>query len=326
MDEPTPRFVSVSGGYWTGASAVIDLLSEHPDCRVLPEEFTLFSFGQIFEELSTGRLMDMGARGTPPTSLERLRQFNRPDVLSRARGVARRICTAFGVYPPFLHTRRLGMARRLGSEYASACEELVHFLENGSTEATRLGGLFTEVLKSATLGGDAKASDAALGVFDQLVAPPFARSAAEHVPTMLFVNVDRGWQDQYISFRDPCQPMVRKNLRLGVSPWGEPAESFSWTPTEYFLWLRGRIEAAKAEGSHLPQKVLWVQFEDLVRHPEREASRIFAFLGLEVTRWRPGQRFDPAVSRQRIDKPLPERFRREVDVIASQLADMSALG
>ena len=43
--------VSVSGGFWTGSGAVIDLLYEHPDCSIIPNEFTLFSHGQFFEEV-----------------------------------------------------------------------------------------------------------------------------------------------------------------------------------------------------------------------------------------------------------------------------------
>ena len=45
------NIVSVSGMYWSGSSAVIDILSEHPSCNVCPEEFSFFSFGQFFEDI-----------------------------------------------------------------------------------------------------------------------------------------------------------------------------------------------------------------------------------------------------------------------------------
>ena len=43
--------LSVAGGYWTGSSAVVDILAEHENCNVVPGEFSVFSFGQFFKEV-----------------------------------------------------------------------------------------------------------------------------------------------------------------------------------------------------------------------------------------------------------------------------------
>ena len=43
--------ISVSGCFWSGSGAIVDLLSEHPDCNIIPNEFTLFSYGQFFNEV-----------------------------------------------------------------------------------------------------------------------------------------------------------------------------------------------------------------------------------------------------------------------------------
>ena len=48
---PQYSAVSVAGGYWTGSSAVIDLLNEHRLCAIVENEFTLFSYGQFFKEV-----------------------------------------------------------------------------------------------------------------------------------------------------------------------------------------------------------------------------------------------------------------------------------
>ena len=48
----TSSIVSVSGTYWSGSSILVDIFSEHPSSRIVPDEFSIFSYGQLFYELN----------------------------------------------------------------------------------------------------------------------------------------------------------------------------------------------------------------------------------------------------------------------------------
>ena len=47
------EIINISGGYWTGSSALIALLQEHEKIAAIPEEYSAFGYGELFQNLKT---------------------------------------------------------------------------------------------------------------------------------------------------------------------------------------------------------------------------------------------------------------------------------
>lgn len=329
--------VSVSGGYWTGSSAVVDLLSEHSKCSVVPEEFILFSFGQFFEEVTHPLLSDTPVdRDVFEGNIRRAREFNQPNGLPRLRAIGRRGFGKFGVYPTAFFSRRRGMGERLGESYARATDELLSLVadaagENDARVGSAIQSSVAAVLDAAIIGAAANVSqEISIGVFDQAVAPPYIPFAVEAVPHMRFINVDRDWRDQYISLRRWAGRLMAVNRKLGVRPWGEAREEMDGSDTlALFLRLRASSDAAKARLADRAD-VLWIGFEELVLEPQLTTPRILDFLGLDPAGQRVGTAFHPHVSRTRIgkwrhDKVRGTKLERELLVLAEHLGEPGSM-
>ncbi len=300
--------VSVSGGYWTGSSAVVDLLGEHQDCRVVPGEFTLFSFGQWFKEvyapLAHGRLSPCKFR----ENQERFESFNKSDRFP-VRAIGRKICSMIQFYTPLFFSRRAGMASKLGAQYVSACERLTRAIvtcgcSKEVPDIAQISALVQFVLESAANSvGPVRSDRQLVNVFDQLVAPPYVPYAEEAEPRIRCINVDRDWRDQYISIRPNVSKLTAVNARLGVKPWDEEFTHDGGSPIQYFLKLREMIEKAKGAFEEPGNRNrLWVDYEDVVLETAVTARRIFDFLQIDFDRWIPNTGFYPEVSRRRIGK------------------------
>lgn len=325
--------LSVSGGYWTGASAIVDLLAEHPDAAVVPGEFTLFSFGQFFQEITTplgsGRPALAGARRT----LWRYRQFNVPEPFSLLRRAMRRSLAAVRQYPASLSVARTSAGTALGPRYAVACRDLLEMIErdmasDGALDLARTRMLIGEVLGAAALGAhDAGLPAPKVGVFDQLVAPPYLTDATAVVPGLRTIMVDRDWRDQYLSMRPAFRRMSAVNRRLGVRPWDEAASGPPPGFRAYFVGLRQRIEAERMRVLRVHGSLVrWMRFEEIVREPVTAAGEVFSFLDLDPARWSSGRRFHPERSMRRVGKWKAAEWRgtdakREIDELTEILGD-----
>lgn len=300
-----PAILSVAGGYWTGASAVVDLLAGHQDAVVLDGEFTLFSFGQYFAEVTTPLLNGERLSSAALRTIWRYREFNRPERHSLLRRIARRGLSTMRLHPPSLSVARTAMAERLGERYARACAVLDAMVTAGSRPdvdlRTHLGPLVDDVLCSAVAGASLRAtSRRSVGVFDQLVAPPYESDARAVLPGLRCIVVDRDWRDQYISMRPAFARMDAVNRNLGVRPWDESREDVGSSFRSEFLRLRARIDAERLRAD--ASRTLWLTFEEVVVHPAESSRRIFEFVGLDPSRWNPVGRFAPDRSRRRIGK------------------------
>jgi len=320
--------LSVAGGYWTGSSTIVDLLAEHSECTIVPEEFTLFSFGQFFQEVYSPLVT-----GSPPSdlfdkNLFRLCEFNRSDIYP-LRAVFRRIFGLLGMYPKLFFSQRQNMKERLGGEYSKYCDRLVKALQdirktNGQYDISELHFLFNKVLEEAAKGADHADSRKHLkfGVFDQLVAPPYIQDASIAIPGLRYINVDRDWRDQYVSMREPFRRMMARNRQLGVRPWDENLKDIENSPIPFFLGLRkkiNRVKEAQANG-----EMLWVWYEDVVLNRDVTAKKVFDFLDLDPTLWTPDQYLHPEVSRKRIHKWkkgkwLESPLKEELEILGEEL-------
>ncbi len=312
--------VSVSGGFWTGASVVVDLLAEHVDCAVVPGEFVLFSHGQLFQELRERIIAGEGLSPVPCSSLWRLREFNRSEV-PKLCSAARYVCAKLGWYPRWLFSKRGGLYARLGADYRSAVERLTVLLECdlSAVSAERLQAAFVEVLAAATRryawNGT---SPVVVGVFDQMVAPPYAEVAWQFLPDLRLICVDRDWRDQYVEIHNEVKRMNRVKMALGMTAWGMELTEADTEPKHFFVRLRKRIEQVKRQHRERDdRRILWVNFEDVVLDTEVTARRIFEFLGLDVSAWRAGTVLDVSRSSHNIGKWRQSPYWYEIDTLKS---------
>jgi hypothetical protein len=315
--------VSVAGGYWTGSSAVVDLLQEHECCVVVPEEFTLFSFGQFFKDV----YLPLTEGGIDPVllsgSMKRFDAFNRSD-LYPLRSILRVVCRKLKIFPRPLFRRRAGMARTLGPEYDAACRALSGLVKkwplprqdasDPALSAAVVKTIDAAIEASRQRLADGTKSKAYIGVFDQIIAPPYAAYTTPAVPKMKYINVDRHWKDQYISLRDIYHTMLGVNHHTGVRPWDENLEELlNLGPVAYFTRIRDLIDQAKIAQKDRSDTI-WLDFEELIFDRDNTADKIFSFLGISRDSWSPDSCFHPEKSGRNTRKwENPSRVTPEIE-------------
>lgn len=321
--------VSIAGGYWTGSSAIVDLLSEHTQCTIVPDEFSLFSYGQFFEEVHHPLHGGVIERDLFDQNLIRFEEFNKLEI-PLLRSVARYIFALLNMYPSRIFSHRVGMNKKLGGSYANACHRLLHFVRKRAGEpedrnVEQLNELIFDVLHEAAKAAINKSGghgrcDGRIAIFDQLVAPPYADYALLALPSLKIISVDRDFRDQYIEVRNRLKRMVSVNSKLRVRPWGEPPDIDPSDSMDFFVKLRKRIEDVKSfQTVNMTQNVLWLNFEDIVLQTEQVAEQVFRFLGLNPSCWHPNSNFNPTVSLKNIGKWKASPYVSEIDCIAMQL-------
>lgn len=300
--------ISVAGGYWTGSSAVVDLLSEHSECKVIPGEFSLFSFGQLFEEL----FIEIDNPDNKTTSfsmnIRRMEDFNKSD-LRPLRPFLRKLFTLVNNYPTLLFNPRSGMKNILGKDYYSSCLKLLKELDTSKNNLSNLNldkvkQIVSEILTSAAQFQKEKesANNVKYGVFDQIIAPPYIKYSKRIIPKMKFINVDRDYRDQYISLRGIFRRMMARNRALGIRPFAEDLSIIEKSPIDFMVRLRDRIESSKKIILENNNDLMWVSYEELVLNSKEVSSKIFNFLDLDISKWEKGQNFFPKKSSSRIAK------------------------
>ncbi|NVJ98889.1 MAG: sulfotransferase [Alphaproteobacteria bacterium] len=322
----------ISGAYWTGASAVVDLLTEHTDCAVVPGEFSLFSFGQFFQEVFTPLANGDFPEKALVAHRSRMCDFDRSD-LYPFRAVGRRIGRKLGWYPELFFGQRTGAGKTLGPDYRASRKVLDLMLADISAAPDQfceadLSASVKTVLDQAGRSVAASSGRPAprYAVFDQLVAPPYFEDARRALPTMKYIVVDRDWRDQYISMRPLIKSMMERNRALGVRPWDEDDEPIQDDVVEVFLKFRKKVAnhlAARQEDSSY--NILQVQYEELVMDNETTTKRIFDFLDLSLLDWCPLTVFFSERSKLRIGKwkrhPWCDSdLERDIDRLKEQLS------
>lgn len=307
--------LSVAGGYWTGSSAVVDILAEHESCNVVPGEFSMFSFGQFFKEVFDPLCANKFDAKLLDSNLKRIIDFNLTDIRP-LRPALRYVLRSFKCYPHLLFNPRTGMYKRLGEEYEKSCENFIEHLRLIRTDISLadielLREQIGTILHNATLGVNDKKdiSEIKYGVFDQFVAPPYIDSSKTALSKIKYINVDRDWRDQYISLRYRYSHMMARNRNLGVKPFDEDLSIVNSDPIDFMLSLRKNIDKVKKTQNNDPSKdILWLDYESLVLEPKKTIDQIFDFLDLDPDKWKPNQFFFPGQSTERVGKWKNEKF------------------
>jgi hypothetical protein len=325
--------ISVSGGYWTGSSAVVDLLAEHSQCSVVPHEFTLFSFGQFFMDLYDPLIKGELDINLAKSNLQRFDAFNRSDMYP-IRASVRHICRKLKTYPEFIFRRRSGMGSVLGKGYKRACNDFSAMLKqylksNKKVNVVELNNALRLIIEEVALAAMSinvtdKKYSTSITVFDQIIAPPYQSLCNESIPNFRFINVDRHWKDQYISLRRAYKGMSSVNDIIGVRPWNEDnAKLKNLDPINYFVELRTSIDRIKRQQQG-DENVLWIDFEDLVHNRDETANIIFSFFGVKFEDWTPDTHFYPDISKSRVQKWRNPKWKsieldKELQEIATRL-------
>ncbi|MBL7109968.1 MAG: sulfotransferase [Candidatus Marinimicrobia bacterium] len=317
--------VSVSGAFWTGSGAVIDLLSEHRDCTIIPDEFTLFSHGQFFEEVFEVLLAKKSIEETYELNIRRFKEFNQselPIILS----ALRYFCSKFGIFPRWLFARRIGMSKILGKKYLSTCQQLLIELKSAMKseeyfDLNQIRLIIINILIESSKALNHRKELPIATVFDQMVAPPYVSSAWAALPNLRVICVDRDWRDQYVELRGKIARMVRVKKTLKVTIWGLQSHSDDWrNPVSFFVRLRKQIDSIKTQQiQEADKRLIWIDFEDIINDTENTVKVIFDFLGLDGSRWKSYTHFFPNKSIANIGKWRNSKYLKEIKLIEEQI-------
>lgn len=313
------KFISVSGGYWTGSGAVIDLLQEHDSCLVVDGEFSLFSFGQLFQEITSKILAGEGLEVNKlKDCLYRFNEFNKSDYPLGVRSFIRRFVSLFELYYRPLCSTRMNAGLNFGEEYVSYCkqfeEEIFNYHYNADLNSNVRVKFLTEQILISLLSYISQTSkNGKIGVFDQFVGPGYALDALKILPNMKFIFVDRDWRDQYIEIRSLLSPMLKKNNSVGLKPLSEDLDDHKLNSYDYFIKLRKKLKKIREfHEKNCFNSILWIDFEDLVKVPQETAYKIFEFIELNSCGWSPNKYFHPNVSIKNIGKWKSNKYMSEI--------------
>ena len=322
--------VNVAGGYWTGSSAVIDLLSEHSKFNVVSGEFMLFSYGQIFPDYFAPKISGDPIDDFGDSCLNRFRYFNTKDLgvyYSAARHVCRKV---LNFYPHFLFCDRVSADLFANADYKRSCsvfldEFLTVTKDNRNPKFDRISELLQNIYLQIHLvrkqlpDGDPKETL----VLDQLVAPTYAQDYLAFDNSTKHIFVDRDWRDQFYYLYGNLLNMNVRNAQINLRPFGE-SKSEPSDLLEVFVGIRKRFELVRSQLENNPI-VKFIDFETLVEQRDELAVSVFDFLETDKSGWAKGSYFKPEVSSKNIGiwRNLTESnsdFAQKIEYLETQLS------
>lgn len=319
------KIISLSGCYWSGSSAVIDLLSEHDECLVIPEEFSLFGYGQFFEEVYDKICKEEIEIDKLYKNLFIFNQFNLEDLNILMR-LIRKLMSKLSLYSENLFATRVGMSNLMGINYNDACNKFNDYFIKYSIydiykKKYKLSSIINELLNAAAQDSAIKQhkDNYKVTIFDQLIAPPYFQHAINAIPSLKMICVDRSYRDQYIDLKKYINRMTNISKLLRIRPWGEIIENYNNDHIDWFVDLRKRISYEKENHKKYPNNILWIQFEELVNNTEETANKIFSFLEIDDLGWMKNTKFYPNKSFKNIDKVPSKIINNDLKIIKEKL-------
>ena len=324
--------VSVSGCYWSGSTAVIDLLEEHEKCNIIKgdrnsTEFILYSYGQFFDEIYKNIVNKNFDEKTKNENLLRFKSFNKNEFFF-IRKVIRKCFFSISKYPPFLFNRRMGMYKKFGKNYQIACEDVINKVENAFlNKEINIQELNDAIQKTLYFAAEEFIPEnlkleTSISVFDQLIAPTYTKYALKVLPNLKFIFVDRNWKDQYVELRKHFFQMVAINNSIGLRPFDEELNDYSGDFFNFFIKLRKKISVIKAAQINI-ENIFWLNFEDLIFRRDNTSSEIFDFLGLTKNGWNKGVCFDPNASSKNVDIWQNSKYIEEILYLEKKYSDLN---
>ncbi len=320
--------ISISGGFWTGSSALIDLLKEHKSCESLPFEFALFSHGQLLDNIirlnnADNKPSEEESKKALEEDLWRMENFNKNE-LSIIKPGFRYLFSKMGLYPKNIFVRKAGVSDLLGDDYKTTCLNTIQYLRESMQNKNhinidRVRASIEAILEEAQKAYNKNKNFEAL-IFDQMIAPSSADSSNRILPDHKIIAVDRDWRDQYVEIRNEVPRMAKVKKTLGVNVLGLEVKDEYASPAYFIKKIREKIELDKQ--SHTDQKlenILWISFEELVNDTQNTARKVFDFLDLDIGLWDSKTVFFPEKSKQNIGIWKSSKYVREVEELSNHI-------
>ena len=279
-------FVSIAGSYWTGSSALLDLLVDNPNFYSPPGEFSLFSYGQFFNDVVNPIFKKDNINPKIfNENILRFTEFNKDENINifPYRKLLRRILRIINFHPKGINSIRAGYNRIMSEEYELLCSNLVEALSKKKKFNDKEIQILKETILSllGSIGTIKNYSNPTFILLDQFISPSYVEQSLKLSPDLKMIFVDRDWRDQYSEVKSIFPSMMKKNMQLNVFPMGEKQDDYLLKPIDFFIKLRNKVSHYKrVHKERFHKEVLWLEFEDLVFKPENSLKEVFRFLNI----------------------------------------------
>jgi hypothetical protein len=301
------EIINISGGYWTGSSALIALLKEHEKISSISEEYSAFGYGELFHNLIHNH------KNKIANSQLIFEEFNKPEKFKFFRKLSRVLLRKLMVYPKFMFLPRINGIKLFGSNYMCFCN---HDYKNlfdykPSTQKESLKNLFNSIRS------DYENKNIDLLIMDQMISPSYIKDFKTFNNNIKHIVVDRNWEDQYAEVRNKLIPLVSKNISIDVNPLNEGITNLG-TPQEMFLTIRKKFNNDLLElKKH--DNVLVLNFEDIINNKLVIRNKLCEFLNINKYNWNEYSLFDERISKKNINKWQKLNINQEIDFIRKGL-------
>ncbi|MFN0730059.1 hypothetical protein [Polaribacter gochangensis] len=303
------KIVNVSGGYWTGSSAVIALLEEFDNVSVCPTEYSAFGYGELF-----AHLMNEDEKKIANSKLI-FEQFNKTERLKYFWSILRVFCRALKIFPKKIFYPRVDGENLFGSNYKEFCSKTYKQLfRDGLTTQKRALSLFFKAIEKDSL---TKKNNQDLLILDQMISPSYIKHFNFFDDKIKHIVIDRNWRDQYAEIRNKLPSIVGKNIAIGVNPLNEGLIKVDST-IEMFSQIRSRFND---DIKHIRKmdNVLVLNFEDIINDKINTKNKVFDFLNIAEGNWDEYSVFDENISKNNINKWKHLNIKEEINLIENTI-------
>lgn len=316
------NILSVSGGYWTGSSAVVALLEEFDEIEVVPGEFTSLTNGQLLENISTFEPGHKEKVNELKLNTSRFYNFHKKEV-RYVFSALRLILSKLKIYNRWVFTPRVAHVYKYNRGYKTGYYSMLDLLKTSNLTAklTKLNPGLNRAFDSHLndyLQGLAGNENSKTLAFDQLIAPNYFELANNSIENFQLLFLDRDWKDQYVEIRSHVDGMAWKKMKSKIHVLGKPINNNELDPIRFFLGLRRSIDNFKSDIKE-KENVLVLDFEDLVYSYDESLAKIEDFTGLKMNPTKRKSIFNPEVSKKNIGKWLKSDYQSELRIIANEL-------
>ena len=299
------KIINVSGGYWTGSSALLALLEEFDNISVCPVEYSAFGYGELFRNLLEEEKIKIS------NSKKIFEEFNSKENFRFLGSVVRFIFRKLMIFPKVLFYPKLGGKDLFGPNYREFCVSSYRglFEQDRVTQKKSLNK-FIEVL---TEDSSIKTKENGILILDQMISPAYIKYFNEFNKDIKHLVINRNWKDQYVEIRKKLPAIVGKNIAIDVNPLNEGLSKVG-SIIKMFAHIRKRFENDLSDISRL-DNVLILDFEEVVKDKVSSKNKIFEFLNISEGNWHEYSVFDERVSVMNIDKWKSYNVQDEIDAI-----------
>lgn len=279
--------VIISGGYWTGSSALLQVFKGQNNIFMGNHESSLFSYGQLFDTLdfNSEDSLFISDEEVFKNCLRRLKRDSTTEI-PIVSSILRKLFYSIDYIRAENFEIRNGARMNFPNEYynfKSRIQEYMHLDFNN--DIIKLGELQYLVENTLNYSYDRSFNRIPeMIIFDQLISPLYFEKFNSICPDVKFIFVDRDYRDQLSDILKFSKRMLVVNNYLCLKPMKDNYyhkggnvsidEMLRW-----FVDVRVNIEDFKFN-NRFNRNVLILNFEDLVNDTKNTVESVLFFLGL----------------------------------------------